>query len=136
MAQDNEFFVGQKAFIDKNGEVLILNHPKYGLDFPGGKIQIGEEDFDKALHREVKEETGLEIEIGKPFTRWFFKFGENHSKAGKKIFLLGFKCRYIGGSVNLSNEHNGYKWVNKNNYKDHQVNNGYYEALEKYFEGT
>lgn len=30
---------------------------------PGGKIDLGEEIF-KALHREVKEEVGLEVEIG------------------------------------------------------------------------
>ena len=40
MKKDALFCVGQKAFIDKNGEILILNDQIEGLDFPGGKIQM------------------------------------------------------------------------------------------------
>ncbi len=31
-----------KALIEKDGKVLIVFDPLYGLDFPGGKIQEGE----------------------------------------------------------------------------------------------
>ena len=42
MKNDALFCVGQKAFIEKDGKVLILGDPTEGLDFPGGKIQDGE----------------------------------------------------------------------------------------------
>ena len=42
MKDDALFCVGQKAFIEKEGKVLILHDPVEGLDFPGGKIQEGE----------------------------------------------------------------------------------------------
>ena len=42
MNDDALFCVGQKAFIEKDGKVLILNDPGEVLDFPGGKIQDGE----------------------------------------------------------------------------------------------
>ena len=45
MSQDQLFFVGQKAFIVRDGKVLVLFNPEGKIDFPGGKIQEGEEDF-------------------------------------------------------------------------------------------
>lgn len=133
MTEDKLFFVGQKAFIDKNDEVLILIDPKLGLDFPGGKIQEGEIDFNEALKREVREETSLEIEIGDPFVRWYFEFGSDHRNTGKKVFLVGFKCKYISGDVKISNEHSNFKWINKTNYQELYEDSDYFRALEKYF---
>lgn len=133
MAEDKLFYVGQKAFIDKGGSVLILNDPVNGLDFPGGKIQVGENDFGEALKREVREETGLEIEIGSPFATWYYEFETGHRNAGKQVFLVGFRCRYISGEVKLSDEHDGYTWVTKDNYQKVDDGSAYFHALEKYF---
>ena len=63
MEQEQLFYVVQKAFIKKGEEILVLNDPSEGLDYPGGKIQRGEKDFIDALKREVLEETKLEIKI-------------------------------------------------------------------------
>jgi 8-oxo-dGTP diphosphatase len=131
--EDKLFFVGQKAFIERDGEVLVLiNMSNLKLDFPGGKIQEGEDNFDEALKREVREETDLEIEIGEVFTRWSFTLEYGHN-VGKKVFLVGFKCKYKSGEVKISDEHNGYKWVNKDNYKELKSESNYFKALEKYF---
>ncbi|MDE2079685.1 MAG: NUDIX domain-containing protein [Patescibacteria group bacterium] len=136
MAEDKQFFVGQKAFIRKGDEVLVLFDPRIGLDFPGGKIQEGENDFDEALRREVREETGLEIEIGAPFHRWYFEFGAGHRNAGKQVFLVGFKCAYRSGEIKLSDEHDSFRWVSKDTYRELDRGDGdeYFRALEKYFE--
>ena len=108
MAEDKQFYVGQKAFIDKEGSVLILNDESEGLDFPGGKIQIGETDFDEALRREVREETALEINIGEPFARWYYEFKPTHRNGGKQVYLVGFRCAYVSGEIKLSDEHNSF----------------------------
>ena len=44
MKNDVLLCVGQKAFIKKDGKVLVLfaSDPGSPLDFPGGKIQEGE----------------------------------------------------------------------------------------------
>lgn len=131
---DQVFFVAQKAFIEKNGEVLILFLPNGLLDFPGGKIQEGEPDLDSALRREVKEETGLDIEIGEPVHRWYFELPPQHPHAGKKVFLVGMSCKYLGGDIKVSPEHKLYKWVNRNNYKEFIDAQGHYKVLEAYFE--
>jgi len=133
MAEDKLFFVGQKAFIEKNGEVLVLFNTRDGkLDFPGGKIQEGENDFDESLKREIREETNLEVEIEKPFTRWCFELKRGNN-IGKKVFLIGFKCKYKSGEFKISDEHSSFKWVNRENYKKLNDESEHFKALEKYF---
>ncbi len=140
MNEDALFCVGQKAFIEKDGKVLILNGPNEGLDFPGGKIQKGEaKDGDTAsllrsLQREVREETGLEIEVGNPFVVWYHEFPKNSRNYPKIVYLIGFKCKYVSGEIKLSDEHNKFKWVNKKDYTEVDDRSDYFDALKKYFE--
>jgi ADP-ribose pyrophosphatase YjhB (NUDIX family) len=124
---DQLFYVGQKAFIEKDGKVLVLKHEK-GLDFPGGKVTEGQLDFTEELKREVREETGLEIEVGDPFVVWHTKFPKN----GHFIYLVGFKCRYVSGELKLSDEHTGHEWIGKNDYQAFE-DEFYFPALKKYF---
>jgi len=135
MAKDQQFYVGQKAFIDNNGKILLLNDPILGNDLPGGKIQIGEFDFIAALKREVKEETNLEIEVLSPFISWYFHIPKEskHRNAGKLIFIVGYKCKYLSGEIKLSDEHDKYTWIDKNSYQQFKHKWSAYWALEKYF---
>ena len=139
MKDDALFCVGQKAFIEKDGKVLILGDPVEGLDFPGGKIQEGEaKDGDvfsliRSLKREVKEETGLEIEVFNPFAVWYHEFPKGHRNYGKVVYLVAFKCRYISGELKLSDEHDKFRWVDKNDYKEVDDGSDYFDVLRKYF---
>ena|SRR3989344_3198298 len=140
MKDDALFCVGQKAFIEKDGKVLILGDPVEGLDFPGGKIQEGEaKDGDvfsliRSLKREVKEETGLEIEVFNPFAVWYHEFPKGHRNYGKVVYLVAFKCRYISGELKLSDEHDKFRWVDKNDYKEVNDGSDYFDVLKKHFE--
>ena len=134
MKEDALFYVGQKGFIRKGRDILVLGDPKEGLDFPGGKIQEGETDLHEALKREIREETTLEVNVGKPFATWINTFPDHHPLAGKKVYLVGYICDYVSGDVKLSDEHNTFHWVNKDNY--HEVNDGstFFNILKTYFE--
>jgi len=140
MNEDALFYVGQKAFIEKDGKVLVLNDPVEGLDFPGGKIQEGEAvDGDvssliNSLKREVLEETGLEIEVLNPFAVWYHEFQKGHRNYGKVVYLVGFKCKYVSGEVKISDEHNKFEWVGPDNYKKVDDGSDYFDVLKKYFE--
>ncbi len=128
-------YVGQKAFIRRGDEVLVMFDPVLGLDFPGGRIATGETDLAAALRREVKEETDLVIEVENPFTVWFRKVPAHALKsAGEEIYIVGFRCRYLSGTVSLSEDHSAHRWVTKGNYRELDDGTDYFRALQKYFE--
>jgi 8-oxo-dGTP pyrophosphatase MutT (NUDIX family) len=65
---EQQFFVGIHAVIANRGRMLILkrapgmNYRPGSWDLPGGHLQVGE-DFEQCLHREVKEETALDVAV-------------------------------------------------------------------------
>ena len=135
---DTKVYVGQKAFIEKDGKILVLRDRstmvkgQSGLDLPGGKYRWGK-PLESELKREIKEETGLDIEIGRPFAVWTTK-GIKRKGSVAHIVLVGFMCKYKGGKLQLSDEHDYYEWVDKNTYKKWRENTDYFRVLKDYFE--
>ncbi len=57
----NDFIVS--IYIVHDNKVLLANHPKYEMWAPpGGHVEL-DEDPEAALYREIKEETGLDVEV-------------------------------------------------------------------------
>ena len=84
------------AVIRQDGKVLIAQRPLQGMlgglwEFPGGKREAGE-TLAECLRREIKEELGVEIEIGQPVVTI------NHSYTHFKITLHAFCCYLLQGS--------------------------------------
>ena len=131
MPADQLLQVGQKALIAKDDKVLILIDPLKRLDFPGGRLQVGETNLLESLRREVLEETNLKIDQGDPFFTSLIVSTSDNPDAGKNIYIIGFKCKYISGKVTLSEEHNKYQWVDKDNYQEIDDGSDYYKALDK-----
>jgi len=87
-------------------------------DFPGGRVHV--EEFKtpllKILKREVKEEIGdVDFEIKpRPIAWGRHEISAAFSSSGKAIhiFYLYFEAEYKKGTVKISKEHQGYKWLN------------------------
>ncbi|MBD3279521.1 MAG: NUDIX domain-containing protein [Candidatus Pacebacteria bacterium] len=83
--------------IVKDGKILMSKQWD-GYDFPGGGIELGE-PTDKALLREVKEETGLDVKMGRilhcehSFFKLPFKGNFVHS------IHMYYECRVVGGEI-------------------------------------
>jgi 8-oxo-dGTP diphosphatase len=57
--------VGVAAVVrDAGGRVLLIRTEKFGWELPGGKVEPGE-DLIAALVREVREEAGCDVEVGR-----------------------------------------------------------------------
>jgi 8-oxo-dGTP diphosphatase len=66
------------AVIERNGQILIGQRKaggRHGLkwEFPGGKVEPGEEPR-AALARELREELGIDAQIGEEIERYDFRY--------------------------------------------------------------
>ncbi|ASI35300.1 ADP-ribose pyrophosphatase (plasmid) [Exiguobacterium sp. N4-1P] len=48
--------------LDDHGKILLIKGPERGWEFPGGVIELGE-TIEDGIIREVKEESGIDIEV-------------------------------------------------------------------------
>ncbi len=89
-----------KLFIARRGPEGRFAHR---WEFPGGKIEPGESPED-CLAREMAEEFGIEIRVGKFFAESLHVF------PGGEILVLAYFCRWVGGQLSPI-EHEDYRWV-------------------------
>jgi ADP-ribose pyrophosphatase YjhB (NUDIX family) len=62
------FTVGAVCLLERDGSLLMLRQPhRKGWSLPGGLLSRGE-NAAEAVAREVHEETGLRIQVGRPVT--------------------------------------------------------------------
>lgn len=91
--------------IIKDGKIL-LSKQWDGFDFPGGKIELGE-DIRSALVREVKEETGMDVKVGRIVAceNSFYKILPGDSKKGDALhsMLVYYLCEIVGGELSIEN---------------------------------
>lgn len=96
-----------EAITIKDDALLFLkrkNNPAKGeWWFPGGRIRKGE-TFIETLCREVKEETGLAVEIIKFVGVYNRIFPDRHD------ITIVFLCRCFDESVTLNKEHSEYRF--------------------------
>ncbi len=132
-----KLFVATKAFINYKGKILILrestkysdgtNSGKY--DVVGGRVEPGQK-FDESLLREIKEETGLSVKLGRPFY-----VGEWRPKVrGEQWQIVGtfFECFAKSNKVKLSEDHDNYQWINPKNFKKYNLIDNLKPAFESY----
>lgn len=122
---DTKLFIATKAFIERDGKVLVVreagqyqdgtNIGRY--DVPGGRLTPGEQ-WQDALTREVKEETGLDITVGTPFY-----VGEwRPTPRGEQWQIIGifFGCQ-ASGEVTLGPDHDAFEWIDPANHASYNI---------------
>lgn len=91
-------------------EILLVRNPRRGWEIPGGQVEGGE-NLLHALKREVREEAGVEIEVG--------ELGGIYTKASSPaLLILGFICTYVGGGLTPSEESPEVAWISRSDVLD------------------
>jgi hypothetical protein len=67
----------------------------------------------------------LEVEIGRPFATWLGR--EN------TVFLVAYRCNSVAGEVELSPEHQAYRWVDQSNFRERDDGSPPFATLTQYF---
>ena len=97
---------------DDRGRCLLLKRSPNSKgnpgkwDLPGGKVDSSE-SFEEALLREVAEETGLSISLGRVLGA-----AESESPKARVAYLI-LEGHLESGEVCLSSEHDAYVWVQR-----------------------
>lgn len=96
------------AAIIKQDNKILATQRGYGefkdfWEFPGGKIETGETK-QQALLREIKEELGMEIEVGKQMDTVEFDYPQFH------LTMYCFWCTIKSGNPTLK-EHEAAVWL-------------------------
>ncbi|MEK6937686.1 MAG: NUDIX domain-containing protein [Nanoarchaeota archaeon] len=135
----DKVFVATKAFIIHKGKVLLLKESsKYTdgsnagkFDVVGGRVEPGQR-FDESLLREIKEETGLSVIIGRPFfvNEWRPKV------RGEEWQIVGtfFECFAESDHIKLSTDHSEFVWINPLNYRDYPIIDNLLPAFKSFLE--
>lgn len=134
---DIKIWVATKAFIVNNGKVLIIRESdkykdgttvgKFGI--VGGRVDPGQR-FDESLLREIKEESGLEVKIGKPF--YVDEWRPVVRDEQWQVVGTFFECFSESSTVTLSEDHDEYLWIDPKDYKKYNLIENLYSAFESY----
>jgi 8-oxo-dGTP diphosphatase len=94
--------VGVGAYIEKDGRLLLLqrtHNPFAGYwNLPAGYVEA-DESPERAIIREVAEETGLQVEVKKLLDVFFF----SDDPRGNGILIV-YECTQAGGDLSESSE--------------------------------
>ena len=97
-----------------NGRVLLARraHPPFEgfWDIPGGFLDEGEHPLD-GLRRELKEETGLEVEPQRFLGHWMDRYGSD-STADATLNLY-WTARVVGGQAAPADDVSELRWFNR-----------------------
>lgn len=101
-----------------NNEILLVKNRTHGTyTVPGGQVEVGENLID-ALKREIMEESGVEVEVGKLIcvssNTCTYQGYNGYGIIPTKV-MFGFICKYISGELQISDETSETIWVKKEN---------------------
>jgi 8-oxo-dGTP diphosphatase len=126
----NYVLVAQKAVICCLNQLLILRRSdKAGGEgmwsLPGGGLERGE-DAVRSIQREVVEETGLDIDLFRPFC------SRAYQSEADQILLIGYFAQSETTQIRLNWEHNDFAWVKHDQLSEYELSDDARFVLDHY----
>lgn len=126
--------VGVGAVVLDGDRVLLVRRGREPLkgewSLPGGAVELGE-TLVAATAREVREETGLEVEVG-PMVEVLdrLRFDEG-GRTRYHYVLIDFVCRPLGGELCCASDADGAEWVSLANLGTYGVASSALAVIDK-----
>jgi 8-oxo-dGTP diphosphatase len=99
--------------VDGAGRVLLARraHPPFAgyWDLPGGFLEEGEHPLD-ALRRELREETGLEVEPGRFLGAWMDVYTDGDRAGASSTLNLYWTARVVSGDAEAADDVSELRW--------------------------
>jgi mutator protein MutT len=131
--------VGVGALIFDRGKVLLIERAQEPLrgwwSLPGGAVELGER-AEEALRREVREETGLEIEIlglAEVFDRIL---PDGDGKIEYHYVVVDWICRPAGGELRAGSDSSAVRWVDRDEIQAMRITSGTLEVVLRHWTET
>jgi ADP-ribose pyrophosphatase YjhB (NUDIX family) len=109
------FRVAVKAFIVEGERLFAIKRVGDDVqspniwEIPGGRLELGEDPI-LGVMREIREETGMYIDVKYPMTIRHFERAD-----GQIITMIVFLCKPRGGEMKISDEHSDFEWIDIEN---------------------
>jgi 8-oxo-dGTP diphosphatase len=105
---------------DDRGRILLVKHKKERGGYwqgkwicPGGALEFGEE-IKEGIKREVKEETNLEIDLGRPLVP-FDRIVKLDERTSLHVIYIDYIAKLLGGELKADSDVGEALWVEKRN---------------------
>ena len=115
--------VGVGAVIVDEGRVLLVRRGKEPLKghwtLPGGMLELGE-TLVAGVAREVKEETGLEVEVLE-LVELLERIHREREKVQYHYVIADYLCRVTGGKLKAASDADAVRWVERAEWNSHSA---------------
>lgn len=129
-------FLGVGALIFEDSKILLVERAQEPLkgywSLPGGILETGEK-LEAAIRREVREETGLEIEPLSIFEIFERIMPDAGGRPEYHYVLIDYLCRPTGGRLQAASDVSRVGWVAEQNLGQYRLTEGTLAVIERAF---
>jgi 8-oxo-dGTP diphosphatase len=124
------------ALIFEGDSILLVERagePLRGYwSLPGGLLETGE-TIEDGVRREVREETGLLVEVLHRFDIFERIIRDADGCAEYHYVLVDYVCKVIGGEPRAGDDVSRLEWVKRTDLSEYQLTEGTLEAIQRAF---